>query len=300
VSRSDRVGWLDIPCTEVRVVKPLRLVFWTLLPVALGPTSLFGQAQGAYLGDLSWTEAEQRLAEAPFVILPFGAGAKEHGPHLPLNADAVVMEYLNQVAVDSTDAIVAPPILHGWFPAFREFPGTEVADPGVFQDYVYHVAQSLVRQGARRVVILNTGISRATGLPISIAARELRVRDRVPVMVVSWDDLETEATDALAEQLAGGHADELETSIHLYLQPDLVRMDLAETDYGDRLREGYPGYKPGLFSRDQADPAYSTTGQFGDATLATAEKGRAALQMLATQWLKALRGFASAPLYGPG
>jgi creatinine amidohydrolase/Fe(II)-dependent formamide hydrolase-like protein len=77
-------------------------------------------------------------------------------------------------------------------------------------------------------------------------------------------------------------------------------MDLAETDYGDRLREGYPGYKPGLFSRDQADPAYSTTGQFGDATLATAEKGRAALQMLATQWLKALRGFASAPLYGPG
>jgi creatinine amidohydrolase len=297
---SHPIGWLNASWTEVRAVKPLRSVFWTLLAVALGPTSLFGQSQGAYLGELSWTEAEQRLAEAPFVILPFGAGAKEHGPHLPLNADAVVTEYLSQVAVDSTDAVVAPPILHGWFPAFREFPGTEVADPGVFQDYVYHVAQSLVRQGARRVVILNTGISRATGLPISIAARELRVRDRVPVMVVSWDDLETEATDALADQRAGGHAGELETSIHLYLQPDLVRMDLAETDYGDRLREGYPGYKPGLFSRDEADPAYSTTGLFGDPTLATAEKGRAALEILSTQWLKALRGFETAPLYLPG
>jgi creatinine amidohydrolase/Fe(II)-dependent formamide hydrolase-like protein len=40
------------------------------------------------------------------VVIPFGAGAKEHGPHLPMNADAVVMEYLSRQAVDSIDVIV--------------------------------------------------------------------------------------------------------------------------------------------------------------------------------------------------
>ena len=70
-------------------------------------------AQGVRLGDLSWPQAERRLAETPIVILPFGAGAKEHGPHLPMNADRVVMDYLLDRALESADVVVAPPILHG-------------------------------------------------------------------------------------------------------------------------------------------------------------------------------------------
>ena len=78
-----------------------------LLPVV-------SMGQGAYLGDLSWVQAEQRFATSPVVILPFGAGAKEHGPHMPMNADSIVMEYLVDAAVNSRNVIAAPPILHGW------------------------------------------------------------------------------------------------------------------------------------------------------------------------------------------
>lgn len=261
------------------------------------PTSLCAQAQGAFLGELSWPEAEERMKEVPLVIVPFGAGAKEHGPHLPMNADAVVMEYLCRQAVDSLPVLVAPPILHGWFPAFRDYPGTEVADPDVFREFAHEVALSLVKHGAKRIVFLNTGISRATGLPLSVAAREIRTETGTPTMVVSWDDIEPAEAEAIQDQRAGGHGDELETSIHLFLQPDLVRMDRAVTDYGDRLGATYPGYKPGLFSRDPADPAYSETGLFGDPTLATAEKGRKVLDLLTREWILALRGFASTPLH---
>jgi len=254
------------------------------------------QVSGRYLGELSWPEAAAMLPEAPLVILPFGAGAKEHGPHLPMNADQVVMDYLCQQAVDSLPVLVAPPILHGWFPAFREFPGTEVADPDVFERYVLEVARSLVRNGARRIVFLNTGIARATGLPISIAAREIRVQTGTPTLVVSWDDLETDETERLQEQTAGGHADELETSIHLYLQDHLVRMDLAVTDYGNDIPKNYPGYQPGMFSANRGDPEYSETGLYGDPTLADPEKGRRALEIMTQQWLLALRGFSDAPL----
>lgn len=252
------------------------------------------QGVGAYLGELSWTEAERRLQETPVVVVPFGGGAKEHGPHLPMNADQKVMEYLCQQAVDSADVIVAPPILHGWFAAFRGYPGTEVADPNVFEDYVFEVAMSLVRQGVQRIVFLNTGIAKATGLPISIAAREIRTQTGTPTLVVSWDDLETAEMEALGTELVGGHGGELETSIHLYLQPDLVHMDRAVTDYGDSQSRGYPGYQPGRFSRDRTDPGFSETGILGDPTLANAEKGQRAMEILTEQWLLALRGFSKA------
>jgi creatinine amidohydrolase len=255
---------------------------------------------GAFLGELTWTEAEERVRVAPLVILPFGAGAKEHGPHLPMNADAVVMEYLCQVAVDSLPVVVAPPILHGWFPAFRGYPGTEVADPGVFQDYVMEVARSLVEQGARRLVILNTGIERATGLPLAIVAREIRVRTGTPTMLVSWDDLETAEVEAFQEQSWGGHADELETSIHLVLQSELVRMDRARPGEPGVTGPPGPGYRPGLFSRDPNDPAFSMSGVSGDPSLATREKGERLLAIMTREWLRALRAFSDEPLTSGG
>ena len=264
-----------------------------LLSLSVGP--LRAQRPGAYLAELAWPEAERRLHEAPLVILPFGAGAKEHGPHLPLGTDQIVLEHLLALAVDSTPALVAPPILHGWFPAFRDFPGTGVDDPEVFWRYALEVGRSLVRHGARRVLFLNTGITRSTGLPLGIAARELHTTTRVPTLLVSWDDLETAETAKLAEQRAGSHADELETSIMLALRPDLVHMDRAVTDYG-RPAPPIPGYRPGDLSRNPSDPDYSETGVFGDPRLATADKGRRALAIMRSRWLEALRGFAGVPL----
>ena len=273
----------------------------TRLAVAAAACAAFAspiaaQPRGAFLHDLTWPEAEQRLRAAEVVIVPFGAGAKEHGPQLPLGTDQIVLEHLSKLAVDSVAVVVAPPILHGWFPAFREFPGTEIGDADLFTRYALEVARSLVRHGARRIVFLNTGISRATGLPLSIAARELLAQDRVPSLVVSWDDLETPATDAIASQRMGGHADEIETSIVLALRPALVHMERAVRDYGPDGGAPYPGYRPGGFSRRRGDPNYSTTGVFGDPTLATAEKGRKAIALMEAQWPKALRGFANAPI----
>ncbi len=255
---------------------------------------------GAFLGDLTWPEAEAQLAQAPLVVLPVGAGAKEHGPHLPMNADAAVLEYLCRIAVDSLPVVVAPPILHGWFPAFRAFPGTEVADPAAFEAYVMEVARSLVKNGAQRLVILNTGIRLATGLPLGVVAREIRVQTGTPTLLLSWDDLEPPEMEEIAEQEYGGHADELETSIHLVLQPEKVHMDRAAKGLPREGPPPGPGYRPGFLARDPGDPGYAPTGVFGDPTLATAEKGRRVLALLSREWMTALRSFAKAPLPSSG
>ncbi len=275
-----------------------RLICTALLSATLVVAlPLTGRAEpGAWLGDLTWKEAEARLADTPVVIIPFAAGAKEHGLHLPLRTDQAVMEYLCEAAVEALPVLVAPPVLHGWFPSFRDYPGTEVANPEVFQAYLRAIAQSLARNGARRIVFLNMGIAKATGLPISIVARDLRVDDGVATLVINWDDLETDAVGEFTEQEQGGHADEIETSIMLFLAPDSVDMAAAQTDYGDRPPKDYAGYRPGLFARDEDDPNFSETGGYGDPALATADKGRRTLEIMRAEWLRALRGFADTPI----
>ncbi len=257
------------------------------------------QRPGAYLAELTWPDAERRFREAPLVIVPFGAGAKQHGPHLPLGTDQIVLDYLLLVAVDSLPVLVAPSILHGWFPAFRDFPGTGIDDPDVFWRYALEVGRSLVRNGANRVVFLNTGITRSTGIPLGLAARQLHTVTRVPTLLVSWDDLETEESNRIAEQRAGSHADEIETSIILALRPDLVHMDRAVTDYHGAPAASTPGYRPSDFSRIRGDPDFSETGVFGDPRLASVDKGRRALAIMRTQWLKALRAFTTVPVPSP-
>jgi creatinine amidohydrolase len=275
-----------------RFLLVLGVVLFTISPLYPGS----GETPGAYLGELTWPEAGARIKQAPLVILPFGAGAKEHGPHLPMNADFKVLEYLCDQAVATLPVIVAPPVQHGWFPAFRDFPGTEIADGDVFCRYIYEIAKSLIKNGAKRIVFLNTGIFKATGLPLAMVAREIRVQEKIPAIVVSWDDLEDKDVEKLQEQKKGGHADEIETSIHLYLQPHLVKMDKAVTDYGKPRGKNYPGYQPGLFSQDPKDPAYSKTGLFGDPTKATAEKGKKVLEIMTANWIKILKGFTKTPL----
>ncbi len=238
---------------------------------------------GIRLGDLNWQTAEQQLKQK-IVIIPFAAGAKEHGPHLPLATDQIVMEHLLELALDQRDVIVAPPVLHGWFAAFRDYPGTEVADPTVFQDYLRHISESLVRSGATRLVYLNLGIAKATGLPISIVARDIRSNHNVATLVLSWDDLETDDAAQLYEQERGGHADEGETSIMLYLRPDLVDMSRATRDYRGE-KKSQTGYAPGKFDRS------TETGLYGDATLASADKGKQILGIMARNWLLALDQF---------
>ena len=84
------------------------------------------------------------------------------------------MDYLLGQAVENAPVVVAPPVLHGWMPAFRDFPGTNIADPVAFQDYMLELSRSLVKQGAQRLVsataacassLSNTSCLRKPGTP---------------------------------------------------------------------------------------------------------------------------------------
>jgi creatinine amidohydrolase len=219
---------------------------------------------GVELVDLTWIEAEEALHPGAVVVLPLGAAAKEHGPHLKLDNDLQMAEYLKRRVLEAADVVVAPTISYHYYPSFLEYPGSTHLSFETARDVVVDIVRSLAGYGPRRFYVLNTGVS--TIRPLEASAEILRSEG---VLLHYTDILEVAgpAEDQVREQTRGTHADEIETSMMLYITPDRVDLELA-------VREDNPRGQGGLTRNPDGPGTYSESGVWGDATLATVEKGR--------------------------
>src|SRR5262245_52277654 len=79
---------------------------------------------GVVLQDLTWIEAQSLLTETTVVVIPLGGLAKEHGPHLKLDNDWRLAQYLARRVAASSEVVVAPTVGYHYYPAFIEYPGS--------------------------------------------------------------------------------------------------------------------------------------------------------------------------------
>jgi len=244
------------------------------------------QARGTELADLSWQEAEAVLTPDAIVVIALGAAAKEHGPHLRLDNDFRMAEYLKRRVLDAADVVVAPTVPYHFYPAFLEYPGSTHLRFETARDVVVDIVTSLAAYGPRRFYVLNTGVS--TLRPLAAAAEALASRG-ILLRYTNILEVAGEAEDGVREQERGTHADEIETSMMLYIAPDRVDMTRARKDASPRTGEG------GL-TRVRGRPGiYSATGIWGDATLATAAKGRVVVEATVAGILADLDALRRAP-----
>ena len=243
---------------------------------------------GAFLEDLTWPEAKALFDAGAVVVVPIGAAAKEHGPHLPLGTDARVARALAERIADALPVVGAPVVGFGYYPAFVNYAGSQHLNAATFIALVEELLGNLVAHGVSRIAILNTGVS--TEATLQLAARAIKERHGVTPVIADIRSL-GRAARPLLQQKAGGHADEHETSLMLAIDPSAVRVDRAEPDYGHALDAPKNVFhRPVTFTGDPAAGAdYSRTGAFGDPTLATAEKGRAFLDAMAQDLIQGLR-----------
>jgi creatinine amidohydrolase len=238
-----------------------------------------GPLRGAFLEDLTWLEAKAWFDRDPVIVVGIGAIAKEHGHHLPLSTDYRLARALVEGVGRALPVLLAPILAFGYYPAFRHYPGSQHLEAETFIALLRDILGGFIRQGARRLVIVNTGVS--TEAPIRIAVRELLEAHGVRVAVADIATLGRKA-DGIFEQKLGGHADEHETSLLLAIAPEAVRQDLARPNYGHALESPKTVfYQPSIFSGEPTSGLdYSEQGARGDPTLATAEKGRQALEAM--------------------
>ena len=119
---------------------------------------------GVSLADLTWVEAEPILAAAPVIVLPLGAAAKEHGPHLRLDNDLRSVEYFAARLRERLPIVVAPTISYHFYPAFREYPGSTSLRLETARDLVVDICHSLAPYGPQRFYVLNYGVSTVRAL----------------------------------------------------------------------------------------------------------------------------------------
>jgi creatinine amidohydrolase len=232
---------------------------------------------GIKLEALSWIEAEKWLSRDPVVIIPLGAAAKEHGPHLPLNNDALIANWLAEEIRQRLPVVVAPLVNASFYPAFVEYPGSISLRLETARDLILDSCNSLASSGVSRFYIVNTGLSTLRPLEQvrSLLAPEIRFD------YLNLDEALQTLPDDLLEQEYGSHADEHETSLMLHIAPEVVAMNLAVDD-------GSQG--EGRLTRIEGHGTWSPSGVFGQATLATADKGRMIAEQLLRHTLAQING----------
>ena len=105
-------------------------------------------------GELTWTEAQEAVAHNPIILLPIGV-LEQHGPHLPLDEDNIVAEYVaNEVAV-RTASLVLPTLNYGHSPIFRNYAGTISLSSETLRRCIVEIVSELHRAGFRRFVLIN-------------------------------------------------------------------------------------------------------------------------------------------------
>jgi creatinine amidohydrolase len=228
-------------------------------------TSAAGATRGLRLADLTWIEAERAFARDPIVVIPIGAGAKELGPHLRLDNDLRMADAFAARVLAAADVVIAPTLPYHFYPAFVDYPGSTTLRFETARDLVVDVVRSLAHHGPRRFYALNTGLS--TLAPLE-AAREIVASEGIALSFTDLSRALAPVEQALLDQEAGTHADEGETSMMLALAPDRVDMSRAVRDIHDRRG-------PKLTRDPDALGRYSPSGVYGDATLASREKGEA-------------------------
>ena len=238
----------------------------TLFAYCLATVPALAQ-RGIRIESRPWTDAVRLLDTSTIVMIPLGAQAKEHGPHLPLNNDWLLAEYFAKAVVARANVVVYPTVNYSFYPAFTEYPGSTSLRMETARDMIVDIIRSIARHGPRRFYVLNTGVSTLRALA---PARDSLAASGIVMVYTDILKVGKEAEDRVRQQEGGTHADELETSMMLYMHPEVVTMRLAPNDY-------HPGV--GGLTRDSATAArngktWSRTGTFGNATLATRAKGK--------------------------
>lgn len=243
--------------------------------------------KGKLLSELPLNEVITLMAQGKAVVLPIGGGVKEHGSHLPLGTDMIVVQELAQIVARDSDVLMLPPLNYGYFPAFVNWPGSVSIGAVTFMNFVADIIRSLVRHGARKFLILDGGVS--THFPLTIMSSDLHNELGIDVAVTDVRGLGAETAREVCESSKGGHADEAETSCILCLRPDLVRLEVAHEDYSaDPYRTSGP---TGIHKITLRSRMTTISGINGDPTRATAEKGRKILDAMGRDIVDFLTSF---------
>ncbi len=223
------------------------------------------------------TTSDERSRGATCAVLPVGS-FEQHGDYLPLITDTVIACAISRELAGVYPLLQLPPVTISCSHEHSRWPGTVSISSDTLRSIIDDIYRSIADAGQTSLVILNC---HGGNYVLANVVQEGNARGKSMALFPSgrdWADARQSAGLATSNH-EDMHAGELETSILLHVQPELVRDGYQTTDWlaDDRrhlLTTGISGY--------------TQNGVIGRPSLASAEKGKAALASLATSFASVL------------
>jgi creatinine amidohydrolase len=261
---------------------------YCLGPAGLDPQSFFLGHLSALCLRLPHPTHDLPMAQLPpdsergkVILIPIGH-TEQHGLHLPLSVDTIIIESIAQGTASKvpTRSYALPVMPYGVSTHRPSFAATMNAGGRAFEDFWLAVIDVLVGRGFDRFYLMS-GHGGNSSFLVNIV-KYAGERHRRIFCATAWLHTSGRIGAAALEKyrtspIGGmGHAGELETSYLLHLRPDLCHMErvVDEVDF-----VGTPDYYMDWIEGGSlvANPPWdddTKTGAYGAGSHATAEKGR--------------------------
>jgi creatinine amidohydrolase len=247
-----------------------------------------------YWSELTSSEFAGLDPQSTIAVLPIAA-IEQHGPHLPVSTDTVIAEGMIAEVVKQLPSelsiLILPTQAIGKSNEHLRSPGTLTLSAETAIGAWTQIGESIFRAGLRKLIMINSHGGNVD--VINIVARELRVRCAMLAVASQWSRLGRPTGLFSDHELAVGiHAGDVETSLMLHFRPELVRMDKAAdfVPLTSEMLESFALLRPtGFNAFGWLAQDLNASGAAGNASRATAEKGRLTAEFAAREFIKLLR-----------
>ncbi len=215
------------------------------------------------------------------ILIPIGH-TEQHGYHLPLSVDTIIIDAIAQGAFTllPTRSLAMPVMPYGVSTHRSSFAATMNAGGRAFEDFWGAVIDILVARGFDRFYLMS-GHGGNSSFLVNIV-KYAGERHRRIFCATAWlhtsGRIGAEALEKYRTTKIGGmgHAGELETSYLLHLRPDLCHMErvVDETDFVSTPDYYMDWIEGGSLIANPPWDDDTKTGAYGAGSHATAEKGR--------------------------
>ncbi|MFD6434282.1 creatininase family protein [Streptomyces venezuelae] len=202
-------------------------------------------------------------------VLPVGS-YEQHGAHLPLVTDTAIACIIAREIAEAYPVLQLPPVAIACSHEHGIWPGTVSISARTLHAVVNDIAASLEASGIRKLVLVNAHGGNYVLSNIVQEANLTEARMTLFPQGREWNRSRKRA-GLVSDAHGDMHAGEIETSILLHAEPNLVRdgYETADHDGGERA-----------FLLTHGMKAYTESGVIGFPSYATAEKGKAVLASL--------------------
>ncbi len=230
------------------------------------------------LEEITMADFKNAIKKTRTVIVPYGT-VEEHGRHLPLSTDTmVIVEVVKRVA-KKIKVFVAPPVHYGVCTSTSQHPGTIGITPETLRRITIDIVRDAYKKGLRRFILIS---GHGGGLHISSikeAGEQLieELKD-VQIAVLSIYDLVYKDITDIADTENDSHAGEMETSLILHLAETLVK---------GRSKEEYPKLPKPFLTKNKM--RYWPGGVWGNPAVASREKGKKRFEIMVSRTVGLVR-----------